>query len=86
MQFRELIEKKKSIDQNVLLFGAGGTFLEALESFYDSMRKKYTLQGANAPDFQDRTVPQEVIDVFRPLYDMHRKYEKEMTGKELAAV
>lgn len=84
MQFKKLLEKKGSIDSYILLFGANEEATKSLDSFHNFMREKYTLQEVENASFLERAVPQDVIDKFRPIYDIYRGTYKAQTGKELA--
>ena len=82
INFRELGEKKRTIDLVLTLYGHEADVGRDLSNFYRVVKEKYTREEMRDPSFEEREVPQEVMAAFRPLYEILRE-ERRRRGEEL---
>jgi len=86
MKFKELIEVNHDIHQNITLFGAEGEAVRAVANFQQVMRERVSRLEAKSQGFLEREVPAEIIEAFRPLYDIYREDYYKAIGKHLLPI
>jgi hypothetical protein len=77
MNFQELLERKKTLDMLLDVCGYSADIGRNLSRFHQLMQERYTVEEVRNPSFGDREVPPDVIDAFRPLYEVLRQNSHE---------
>jgi hypothetical protein len=81
MRFEELIKRKKSIDEAIILFGTTERFEKALVNFYRIMNKMYPEKYTFTTDLETHKeyflglteVPKIIEEAFKPISEMYER-------------
>lgn len=83
MKFKELLRENEKIERLESYCGETQESATLLSRFHVLMQEHYSCQQMQEPSFLEMNVPQDVMRVFKELYDYYSKLSKATLGIEL---
>ena len=82
MKLKKLMEIQSDMAGAMYFFGADVDFLLKLDEFKSVLGGAYSMEALKNPGSVRGDVPDDVMNAFRPLYDMYRDYLRNTFNEE----